>query len=175
VLTIGASDSCLKPLGNIDASNVPRGSWLVIFNAGEGYPGANYYEFGGVTGGNKSQITLAANGKIDFDAHAFTWDSPSRRFFIATSPVSYACDPVAKTLRRWTGYSPQASQPTVGLASLDGATSAMLGRNLKSCQISYAPASIANQFGLVTLTVNFGTPSGDNMILQTQVQVSNLP
>lgn len=176
LLTIGSPDTCFKPLRPIDAGKIAIGDWLVVFNAGAGYSGADYYESGAATGGNKAKLTSATDGgKLDFESASFTWSSPGHRFYIAKSPVTYACNPISGKLTRWAGYAPQAAQPTVGVASLAGAVGADMAKGLVGCKISYAPASIANQFGLITIALDMGTASADHFVLQTQAQVANMP
>jgi MSHA biogenesis protein MshO len=175
VLSVGALDSCLKPLASIDVGLARAGDWLVVFNAGAGYAGADFYETGPATGGNKSKLTAVSSSKLDFEPHSFAWDSPAHRFFIAQSPVSYVCDPVAKTLTRWSGYEPQSSQPTTGLSSMPGAQSGLVARNVSSCRIAYAPASVGGQFGLITLALEYQNAGGDKLLMQAQAQVGNMP
>lgn len=179
VLTVGLSDTCFKTLGLVDTSGSSPGDWVVVFNAGPGYPGSDFYETGPSTGGNKAVLSLAsATGgetRVAFAANVFTWDSPGHRFYLAKNPVSYVCDPASQLLTRWSGYPVQASQPTTGLAGLAGASSAALLRKVGGCQISYAPSAISSQFGLVTLNVSLATPSGDPLSLQVQSLVSNAP
>lgn len=179
ILKIGSSDTCFKTLGVIDATGVAAGDWLVVFNAGVGYPGSNFYENGSASGGNKAALaaitSTASESRVSFASNSFDWESPGRRFHIAKSPVTYVCDPVAGTLARWSGYPVQAVQPTTNLGSLAGASSALLARTLGACQISYAPASIGNQFGLVTLQMQLNIPSGGSLSVQAQAQVSNIP
>ena len=179
VLSVGVADTCFKSLGSVDTSSVSIGDWLVVFNAGSGYAGSDFYESGAATGGNKAALTsfssTGAETRFAFASNAFSWESPGRRFHIAKNPVTFACDPTAGTLTRWAGYSVQASQPTTNLAALAGARSGLLARNLGSCQITYAPASIGNQFGLVTLLIKINISSGGAMSLQSQAQVSNIP
>jgi MSHA biogenesis protein MshO len=179
VLTIGSADTCFKTLGPLDTTGSAAGDWVVVFNAGSGYTGADYYETGAATGGNKSKLVSttvgAAETKILFESAAFTWDSPGHRFFIAKSPVSYVCDPTAGTMRRWTGYAVQASQPTSMISGLAGATSSILSKGLASCKIGYAPSSIANQYGLVTIMMQLQSANGDSFVLEAQTQVANIP
>lgn len=179
VLTIGQADACFKTLGPIDATNVAVGDWVVVFNAGAGYVGSNYYEGGGVTGGNKAALTAISStvseSKLNFASNTFSWDSPGHRFYLAKNPITYACDPVAGTMTRWSGYAVQAAQPTTNISSLSGVSAGVLVNNLTACQIVYTTSSIANQFGLVTIFMRLSTPSGDPLNLQVQSQVSNLP
>ena len=179
VLTLGFSDTCFKALGVVDTSGVFPGDWLVIFNAGAGYAGSDFYETGAATGGNKAALSSisssATETRVAFAANVFAWDSPGHRFYLAKNPVSYVCDPAAQTLTRWSGYPVQSIQPTTGLSGLSGASSAALLKKVGSCKISYAPSSISSQFGLVTINVSITAPSGDPLSLQVQSLVSNVP
>lgn len=179
VLTVGAADTCFKTLGPLDTSGAAAGDWVVVFNAGSGYAGADFYETGSLTGGNKSKLVSATIGatetKVVFESASFPWDSPGHRFFISKSPVSYVCDPIAGTLTRWTGYPVQTSQPTATLSGLSGSSSSILAKGLASCRIGYAPSSIANQYGLVTIMIQLQTSNGDSFVLEAQTQVANIP
>lgn len=177
-LSLGQPDLCFKTIGPFDASLASAGNWVVINNMGPGYAGADYYESGNATGGNKAKLTAAVSslveGKVDMEANAFPFDSPGHRFFIATGPVSYVCDPSAKEIRRYWGYQIQSSQPTAGLGSLAGVKSAPMLKNVASCSISYSPASVAARYGLVSVQANM-LAAGSNVILQLQAHVSNVP
>lgn len=179
VLTMGVADSCFKTLGVVDMSSALAGNWVVIFNSGPGYTGSDFYENGAVSGGNKAQLasfsSSATETKINFTTTTFTWDSPGHRFYVVQNPVSYVCDPVSNTLTRWGGYAVQAAQPTLGLSGLSGASSAILSKNVSTCQITYAPASIANQYGLVTINMKLSTAGGSLLSLQAQAQIANMP
>lgn len=179
VLTIGSADTCFKSLGPMDITGVSAGNWLVVFNAGPGYSDADFYESGSSTGGNKAALTSiaasAAETRLAFQSNIFKWDSPGHRFFIVSGPITYACNPATKTLTRYSGYAVQASQPTSGIASLAGSTSGDVAKNVSGCQIAYAAASIANQFGLVTVTLNLATSTGDSLNVVAQSQVENMP
>ena len=65
-------------------------------------------------------ITIGAPGKL------FPFDSPSHRFQVITTPVTYACAPIANgvggTLTRWQGYAIHPAQPAA--LPVAGATSA---------------------------------------------------
>ena len=179
VLTIGQADTCFKTLGIMDATGVAVGDWVVVFNAGDGYSGSNFYENGASTGGNKAQLTSvstsATETRVGFSPNAFAWDSPGHRFYVAKNPITYVCDPVAGALTRWSGYAVQASQPVGGLSGLSGASSASLAKKVSACSITYTPASIASQFGLLTVGLTQQTANGDIVSAQMQAQISNVP
>ena len=179
VLTIGAADSCFKSIGIPDVSNISVGDWLVIFNAGVGYSGANVYESGSVSGGNKSSIaaiTSDANDiKFDFVSNTYLWDSPGHRFFVAKNPITYVCDNTNGALYRVSGYSMQQTQPTSSILTLQGASQSFILKSVTSCSLSYTSGSISGQMGLVTLGVSMSSASGDNVSLQVQTLVENRP
>lgn len=179
ILDIGAPDTCFKTIGPVDISGISVGNWLVVNNMGDGYPGANFYESGALTGGNKAKITAvsstATESRFAFESLAFPSGSPGKRFFTVAGPVSYVCDPVAREIRRYWGYAPQASQPTAGIGSLAGVQSAAVLKNVDSCQISYAPASVASRYGLVSILAKMSLPEGDTVSMLAQAHVSNTP
>ena len=93
---------------------VPTGAQLVIYNLGTGYTGYDLY-----AGANRRAVTTAAGSAstITFTGTgaAIGADSPDRRFYLVTTPVSYVCAPNAAgtgTLYRYSGYALQATQPS---------------------------------------------------------------
>ena len=179
VLTIGSSDSCFKSIGLFDINGAGAGDWLVVFNAGAGYAGADVYESGSSSGGNKSSITgfsaSLVDVKVDFAANVFQWDSPGHRFYVARNPVTYVCDPASGSLYRVSGYAVQSSQPTGGIMSLPGSVRSFLLKNVNSCSLSYVASTVGGQIGLATMNVKLLSSSGDPVVLQTQTLVENRP
>jgi len=176
-LSIGLADTCFKTIGPVDVAGVSNSNWVVVFNSGEGYTGSNFYESGPVSGGNKSKVTNAAafvaESRFSFESNVFPFDSPGRRFYVTKAPTTIVCDPTIGQLFMREGYTIQALQPTIGLASLGGTTS-VISRNVTSCSIAYSPSSIGGQYGVVVARVTLGV-GGDVVPLEIQTQVSNLP
>ena len=102
----------------------------------------------------------------------FPFDSPSHRFQVITTPVSYVCDPVGGTLTRYWGYPIQPSQPSA--VPIAGATWATLAKNVSSCSFSYSPNVVAQRSGLVTMNLGI-TESGETVTMYSATHVSNVP
>ena len=184
-LQIGSADTCFRSLGTIPnlaniVTGAATGDFLVVYNLGPGFAGANAYASGGVTGGNKSRILAAAAGpgaedRLDFQSLIFPLASPDRRFQVVSGPVTYICDPVAQTLTRQWGYAitaAQATPPAGGAASL-------LAGGVTNCNFTYAPNAVAQRNGVVSIRLELtqvdpaGTP--ERVTIFSQVHVSNVP
>lgn len=178
VLSFSAADTCFTTLGSVPdlSAIVPNRDFVVVYNLGTGFPNADAYANGNVTaiGGNKSLITATAPGVgganvFAFQSHAFSLESPARRFQVISGPVTYACDPGAGVLQRVSGYAISAAQPTPPAGS-----AALLARNVSGCSISY---DVVNQRqGVVSIWLRLADPAGGGTAnLFQQVQVSNVP
>ncbi len=178
VLIFTGSDSCFTSLGNVpNAGEVATSDFLVVFNLGPGSANADAYESAGVTGGNKSKITALTGDKVEFEAHAFTYESPGKRFFIIEGPVTYACDKTARTLTRYWGYTIQPAQPTPPTAG--SPSSALMASGVDDCTATYQSNVVAQSDGLVTLFLKLKAQdsSGDmeTVSLYQTVHVNNVP
>ena len=177
-LAFNAADACFRSIGTIpNDTTVTAGDFVVLNNYGTGFSGQNAYEtaapspnraqVAAVTGANT--VTLAASGTFDRKLH----DSPGRRFFIVTTPVSYVCDPGAKTVTRYAGYGFSATQPT----SFGTGTSALVATDVSACTFDYS-ANVAPQVGLLTLrlTLTKSVSTGsENVSRYHAVHVNNVP
>ena len=181
VLGFGVADTCFATLGALPnlATITPNNDFLVVYNLGPGFSGANAYASANATGGNKSLITGSAAGNgnenvIRFEPHAFTLASPGRRFHVVSGAISYVCDPVAGTLRRVPPYPISAAQP----APVAG-NGALLAQSIAGCTLAYdqGPINVVNQrTGVVSIWLSFADPFGGAALnLFQQVQVSNVP
>ena len=178
VLEFGVADTCFTSLGPLpNLGTIVAGSdFVVVYNLGPGFAGANAYASGPATGGNKSLITAAAAGAggenvIQFQANTFTLESPGRRVQIISGPVSYVCDPGAGTLVRYAGYPINAVQQTPP----PGAP-ARVAQNIAAagCLIFFNVANQRNS--VVSLWLSFTDPAlGAAVNLFDQVQISNVP
>ncbi len=183
-LQVGAVDTCFRSLGAIpNLANIVTGvagDFLVVYNLGPGFAGANAYAGGGVTGGNKSRITAVAAGAgsedmIVFQPLAFPLASPDSRFQVVSGPVTYICDPVAGTLTRQWGYAIGAAQGTPPA----GGVNALLANGVTGCSFTYNPNVVAQRNGTVSIRLELtqtdpaGTP--ERVTLFSQVHVSNVP
>ena len=172
VLDFTAPDTCFEVLGNMPAVNV--GDQIVVYNLG--ISGASAYA--GNTAATDNRRTVSGTGASIINitsANALPFDSPSHRFQVVTTPVTYVCAPatggVGGTLTRWQGYAIQPSQPTTLPA---GGTASVLANNVSACNFSYNAFVVAQRSGLVTM--NFGiTENGETVTLYSAAHVSNVP
>jgi MSHA biogenesis protein MshO len=185
-LEVGVVDGCFTAFGNVpNRAQVANTDWLVLYNLGTGYAGADAY-FGGnvaVAGGNKTRINSTAAGagagaedRFNLQPFAFPLESPSARFHVVSGPVTYACDPATGTLRRFWGYPISVAQPTPPL----GGQSAILADGFTACTITYDANVLAQRNGLVSirLVLARADPDGsdqERLSLFQQAQVSNSP
>lgn len=143
---------------------------IVIYNLG--IPGADAYE--GNTDSTHNRRTYAgAAGTVSTiqiaSSRAFPADSPSHRFQVVETPVSYICNLTDGTLTRYWGYTITSAQNVPPAP----ASSALLARNVSACVFTYAPGFTARN-GLVTLRLSI-TEAGETVTLYHEVHVSNVP
>lgn len=163
------------PVPPISAGN----DQIVVYNLGPNQVPADAYDctaqcnraqVAGIAG---STVTLTAN---PFAAQTPPMRSPSQRFQIVTTPVTYAC--VNNTLVRYAGYAIQKGQPTDVTASplKDAPSQAVLARS-QALNCTFSNASMANtRSGLVGLGISMtGTGNAGIVQLFHQVHVDNTP
>ena len=161
---------------------VAAGDFIAVYNLGINLPdayscasdpqGCNLARVAAVNG---STVTLESN---PFLAQAVPQPSPTRRFQVVTTPVTYVCDPASRTLRRYSRYAIAALQPAdTAAAPLSGAgVQALLADQVQSCLFSYS--ALANQQrGLVSVMLQLGATGSNTgtVTLVQQVQVNNTP
>ena len=165
-----STDSSFQVLG--PTVNVPTGSQLVVLNLG--YGNANLY-----SGTNIRTVTSigAALQTITFTSTtAWPGDSPGYRFYIVNGAVTYGCTPNASgtgTLKRYSGYAIQASQPSATSgAPLSSATSSLVLDDVTGCTFTPGPASV--DLNAVQMALQL-TRSGETVSLYSQVHAPNNP
>jgi MSHA biogenesis protein MshO len=144
--------------------------WLVVYNLG--IPGADLYSgTGGANDVRRSNAGAAGNTVSFTSITALPFESPSRRFHIVSSPVTYACLPAVAggTLARHSGYAFAPAQPVP-----PGGASSLLANQVTSCSFSYSTLEVARSAGLVSLSIQI-THQGETINLFQQVHVSNVP
>lgn len=187
-LTFGAADTCFTTIGSIpNSTDVTPNDFVVVYNLPTGTDKADAYQhktLGTTPCGsacNKSQIEAplpaAATGgdKITFATNTFTYESPGRRFFIIEGPVTYACNPAAGTLTRYSGYAIAAAQPTP-----PGVASVLLASGVTApCTITYDANVAAQGAGLLTMSLRLSMQDSrgdtENVNLYHAVHVNNVP
>lgn len=172
-----AGDRCFKTLGKLPGTVVAGSDQLVLNNYG--FPGQSAYQTAGTL--NRALVTAvdateAARDRVSFAPTTFEralHDSPGRRFFIVSGPVSYECDLVAGRLYRHAGYALSPAQPT----SFGGAP-ALLAEHVSGCQFEYAP-NVSGQLGLLTMRLTLSRQrfggSPETVSLYHAVHVINTP
>lgn len=147
--------------------SVTSGDKLVIYNLG--IPGSDVYEGTNI----RALLTTGSLNILTFNGGTFPLESPSSRFFIVSTPVSFACDMTNKILLRFSGYAIQPNQPS-SVAALNGlATGRILANGLSSCKINYVPG-ILQRSGIITIYLGF-TQDVATVSLMHQVNVVNSP
>ncbi|MCP3673178.1 MAG: prepilin-type N-terminal cleavage/methylation domain-containing protein [Gammaproteobacteria bacterium] len=184
-LTPSAPDSQFQMLG--DLPSMPTGARVVVYNTAANlfYPAATNGGAGIITP-TTTTVSLTDNVTVNGDEDIISLDnpfifdlygtgSPQKRFFLATSPVTYHCDTALRDIRRYEGYSTTVGQPiSRSTTPLSNATSsAILVRNVSSCSFSYS-AGTSTRAAL--LTINMGlTINGETINLLHQIHAWNAP
>lgn len=185
-LTPGALDSQFRMLGNM--TSLPTSPRVVVYNTGatQFYLAATSGGFGIITPTSTTvSLTDTINAASDDEdtlslSTAFQFDmvgsgSPAKRFYIATSPVTYHCDTGLGSIVRYEGYSTSIAQPiNRGAAPLSSATSsAVLVNNVSACSFSYTTGS-NSRAGLLVMEMTI-TIDGEFINLLHQVHLGNAP
>jgi MSHA biogenesis protein MshO len=175
------NDTCFKSVGKVsDAATIAVNSdQLVLNNLGAGFSQQDAYEAGAANRALVTAVSLAeANrDRIDFArASPFSrtlHDSPGKRFFIVSGPVSYVCDPVLRTMRRYWGYTIAPIQPT----SFVGGSSALIAENVTACSFDYS--NVGPQLNLLTTRITLQRQrfdgTAETVSLYHAVHVNNSP
>ncbi len=147
--------------------NVATGDQLVIYNLG--VSGSNAYE-----GTNIRPLqTTGTLSTLSFSGGTFPLESPSSRFYVVATPVSYACDLTNRQLLMYSGYAISATQPS-SISALNALASArVLANNVTTCQINYT-AGVLQRSGIVTIYLGLNQDSA-KVNLMHQVNVVNSP
>jgi MSHA biogenesis protein MshO len=175
-LSFDAADTCFKSLGVVlDASTIAALSdFLVLNNYGPGFAGQDAYEASPLNRvqiqtrtveAGRLRITLPPATTFQRTLH----DSPGRRFFVISGPVTYEC--AGGQLKRHSGYT-IAPSPTLPAGVL-------IADNVASCSFDYDSSSVAPQIGLLTLrlalTKSLSGGASETVSLYHSVHVNNVP
>jgi MSHA biogenesis protein MshO len=176
-LSFDLADTCFKTLGNLTGTIAAGSDQLVLNNYG--FPDQNAYQ----TTPTLNRVVISAvdtseinRDKISFAGTTFVralHDSPGRRFFVISGPVTYECDLAAGRLYRHAGYALTAAQPVAF-----GGSPALVAEHVNSCEFVYSP-NVSAQLGLLTLRLRLqrqmfgGTP--ETVDLYHAVHVNNAP
>lgn len=151
--------------------SIQQGNSIVVYNLGLGTSDA--YCASTTACNNRAVVNGVAPGSITLAANPFSnaLRSPSNRFQVVTTPVTYGC--TGGTLTRYWGYPIATGQATPPTAA--GVQSAVLARGVTGCTFSYT--SQANvRAGLVGLGITMaGEGKAGTVTLFQQVHVDNTP
>jgi len=168
-LDFTTADTCFEVLGSMPSALA--GNYIVVYNMTANPLDTNPNAY---AGGNRAAYVSTAGAVMNIASKLFPFDSPSHRFQVITTPVTYVCAPVAGgggTLTRWQGYAIQSAQPTSLPA---GGTSVVLANNVSTCNFAYDASVVAQRSGLVTMNLGI-TESGETVTLYSATHVSNMP
>jgi len=189
-LSFDLADTCFKTIGKLAEAVVPNSDHLVMSNYG--FTDQNAYQTAGIL--NRALITAfdasePERDRIQFASTTFQralHDSPGKRFFVVSGPVSYVCnpDPVAGTIRRYWNYgtgpggtTPRASQPIDSATGLDSGGSALIAEHVTACAFVYS--SVGPQLGLLTMRITLSRQlfggTAETISLYHAVHVNNTP
>lgn len=164
------SDGSFDVLG--PGVDIASGDSIVIYNLG--VPGSDVYE-----GSSRRAASATGSGlsSVSFDPAGvqFPFASPSSRFQVVSTPVTYACDVASGKLWRYSGYAIQAAQPAsiAALDALAGVTKAQLASKVSACSFVYA-AGVTQRNGLVSIRLSLAD-GGETATLMHQVNVTSTP
>ena len=182
-LDLSSPDGSFATLSQFDGITRPfttSAYYLSIYNVG--IPGADAYSLTNVITPAGTSITINNSATAGEDlvtlspAFKFAYGSPGHRVYLVSGPVTYLCDPIGNTLRKYSGYSIAASQSnrdTAGKLNAAGAVSSTVATNIAGCQIDYV-AGTSTRAGLVSLRMTI-TKDGESIWLAHQVHVENAP
>lgn len=158
------------------------GLYLSVNNMGSGVPGQDAYALSGSMSAAGSQISIVTGllpGEQQvtvIPAPVFTSDSPRRRAYLVSGPVTWLCDEAGGTLRRYAGYAiaaNQAARDTAAELVAAGATSRLVAQGISACDFIAGPGS-ASAGQLVSARIS-ATRNGQTLQLAQQASIGNLP
>jgi MSHA biogenesis protein MshO len=146
------------------AVTAAAGQYLVVYNLGLDVS-TDVWQ-----GGNRRSVS--SNGTVSNLAFSATGtplplESPSKRFYLAGAPVTFACNPGSGELRRISGYALQAAQPT----NFGAAASRLLANRVVTCAFAYDPGA-SQRLGQLTLRIQI-SQDGETVTLYREVAVNN--
>jgi len=177
-LVFDTPETCFTTLGKLPGA-VAANDRLVLNNYG--FADQNAYQTAGIL----NWVTITGvdtshpdRDRVEFGATTFQralHDSPGKRFFVISGPVTYWCNMTAGTITRHDGYAPQLTpQPTTfGTSSL--IAEHVLGGT--GCFFDYA--NLGPQLGLLTMRITLQRQlsggASETVSLYHAVHVNNTP
>jgi len=178
-LSFDLPDTCFKTIGKLAEAIAPPGDHQLVLN-NYGLPDQSAYQTTGTL--NRAPITAvdtaeAGRDRIEFASTTFQralHDSPGKRFFVVSGPVTYECDMATGRILRHSGYAIVEAQPT---GFTGGALIAEHVRGVDGCAFEYS--TVGPQLGLLTMRITlqralFGG-ANETVSLYHAVHVNNTP
>lgn len=169
VLDFATTDTSFDIIG--PAVTFAQGDRIVVYNLGPNVSGANAY-----AGDNITSYTGAPGPQttVSIAAFKFPFASPGDRFQVVDGPVSYVCDPAARTLWRYWNYPIQSAQPgAAALPGLAGPNAARLATQVTSCVFRYVQG-VTERSGLLEMQLTL-EDGGEQVTVYHTVHVNNVP
>jgi MSHA biogenesis protein MshO len=177
-LDFSAADSIFDTLGSLATGvdqTVAANDYIVVHNLG--ISGANAYDIAAANRNIAQVSALGAGALANEDritlavATQFPLESPGRRFFVVSGPVTYAC--VGGSLLRWSAYAIQLRGGLPPTTRPGGATEAVLAENVSACNLSYTTLPQVSR-GLVGVRLAI-TRGNETVTLYYEAHVNNVP
>ncbi|WP_152663095.1 PilW family protein [Arsukibacterium ikkense] len=166
-----------------DAGNELR---LALLNWQDSYLGLPFTiyprQLHDIYGSSGSTIPLSGSEQDDADgnsatrtvqlasSHSFPLDSPEQRFYLlAASPVSYCFNGVEGSIRRYSGYSYNATQPLP-----PAAVGSLMAGNVQQVRFAINDAVLTRN-SVVNLLLQFGQSQASDMFFNYEVHIPNVP
>ncbi|WP_019141387.1 prepilin-type N-terminal cleavage/methylation domain-containing protein [Noviherbaspirillum massiliense] len=162
---------------------IASGDYVVVYNLGQAPADA----YNCTASCNRAQVSSTpTDNTIRLDSNPFCaqpeprMKSPSMRFQVVATPVTYYCDGSAGglggTLTRYWDYTIQEGPPPVNLSAGTSPKSALLATGVVSCSFDYDNLRNIHS-GLVGLTITLQVPNSNSgaVTLFHQVHVDNTP
>jgi MSHA biogenesis protein MshO len=178
-LVFDAADTCFTTMGKLSGTVIAGSDQLVLNNYG--FADQNAYQTAPIL----NRVTIASvdtshadRDRVEFGSTTFQralHDSPGKRFFVISGPVTYRCNMTAGTITRHDGYGLQLTpQPTAFGASALIAEHVLAGTG---CSFDYA--NVGSQLALLTIRITlqrqlFGG-ANETVSLYHAVHVNNTP
>ena len=186
-----AGDGAFDTLGTLPSGagqQVQANDFVVIHNLG--ISGANAYDVAAASPNIARISSLGAGALADEEritltaSTRFPLESPGRRFFVVSGPVTYACTGLGTAggngtgfLRRWSGYPIQLQFDGLESAPKSlpaGGAEAILADSLSACTFTYSNSLTQLSRGLITIRLAI-TRANETVVLYQQAHVNNVP
>lgn len=178
-LSFDVPDTCFKTIGKLPGTITAGSDQLVLNNYGT--TDQNAYQTTAQL--NRAVITSvdtseAGRDRIGFGSTTFVrslHDSPGKRFFVISGPVTYECNKASGSILRYSGYALAAAQPISFVVT--PAAIADFVQSGTGCAFDYS--AVGPQLGLLTMRITLSRQlfggTAETVSLYHAVHVNNTP